>query len=68
MYATRKLNMIFLIIPGAFEAIGVDMLRTDISYPSEETKKAIIGLSRDLRGLAFAFNTKAAFMMFFDWM
>lgn len=44
------------------------MLRTDISYPSEETKKAIIGLSRDLRGLAFAFNTKAAFMMFFDWM
>ena len=27
----------------------------------------MIGLSRDLRGIAFAFNTKISYMMFFDW-
>ncbi|UYV75245.1 XPO7 [Cordylochernes scorpioides] len=27
----------------------------------------MIGLARDLRGLAFAFNTKASYMMLFDW-
>lgn len=37
-------------------------------FPSADAKKTLIGLSRDLRGLAYAFNTKAVFMMFFDWM
>jgi hypothetical protein len=37
-------------------------------FVSEETKKALIGLARDLRGLAFAFNTKTSYMMLFDWM
>ncbi|KAI5740059.1 hypothetical protein M8J76_000138 [Diaphorina citri] len=36
-------------------------------FVSEETKKALIGLARDLRGLAFAFNTKTSYMMLFDW-
>ena len=27
----------------------------------------MIGLSRDLRGIAFAFNTKVSYMMLFDW-
>ena len=27
-----------------------------------------MGLARDLRGVAFAFNTKTSYMMFFDWM
>jgi len=27
----------------------------------------VIGLARDLRGLAFAFNTKTSYMMLFDW-
>ncbi len=27
----------------------------------------MIGLARDLRGLAFAFNTKTSYMMLFDW-
>lgn len=34
---------------------------------AEEAKNALIGLARDIRGLAFAFNTKASYMMFFDW-
>lgn len=38
------------------------------SYPSEEAKKALIGLSRDLRGLTFSSSKKNAYMMFFDWM
>lgn len=36
-------------------------------FAAEEAKKALIGLSRDLRGLAFAFNTKISYMMLFDW-
>lgn len=37
-------------------------------FPTDEAKKALIGLARDLRGLAFAFNTKTSYMMLFDWM
>ena len=37
-------------------------------FANEETKKALIGLARDLRGLAFAFNSKTSYMMLFDWM
>ena len=34
---------------------------------AEEAKNALIGLARDIRGLAFAFNTKISYMMFFEW-
>lgn len=37
-------------------------------FAAEEAKKALIGLARDLRGLAYAFNTKTSYMMLFDWM
>jgi exportin-7 len=37
-------------------------------FQSEEAKKSLIGLARDLRGLAYAFNTKTSYMMLFDWM
>ncbi|KAF9812367.1 hypothetical protein SFRURICE_005478 [Spodoptera frugiperda] len=36
-------------------------------YNSEDAKKTLIGLARDLRGLAFAFSTKTTYMMLFDW-
>lgn len=39
-----------------------------MNFPSEEAKKELIGLSRDLRGLALAFNAKMPYMMLFDWM
>ena len=28
----------------------------------------MIGLARDLRGIAFAFNTKISYMMLFEWL
>lgn len=37
-------------------------------FAPEDAKKALIGLARDLRGLAFSFNTKTSYMMLFDWM
>lgn len=30
--------------------------------------RTIIGLARDLHGIAFAFNTKSSYTMLFDWM
>lgn len=35
--------------------------------PGEPVKNALIGLTRDIRGLAYSFNQKAPYMMFFDW-
>lgn len=37
------------------------------NYNSEDVRKTVIGLARDLRGLAYAFNTKTSYMMLFDW-
>lgn len=37
-------------------------------YSNIEAKKALIGLIRDLRGLAFSFNTKTSFMLLFEWL
>lgn len=54
-------------LPDSFESIGSILMDTN-GYPSDEAKKALIGLSRDLRGLAFSSNTRASYMMFFDWM
>lgn len=54
-------------LPDAFESLGPLML-TSANYPPEEAKKALIGLSRDLRGLVSVFNTQASYLMFFDWM
>jgi len=31
-------------------------------------QRYVIGLARDLRGIAFAFNTKVSYMMLFDWL
>ena len=36
-------------------------------FQAEEAKKTLIGLARDLRGLANAFTTKISYMMLFDW-
>ncbi|XP_055588183.1 exportin-7 isoform X1 [Uranotaenia lowii] len=38
-----------------------------MNFPSEEARKELIGLSRDLRGLTYAFNAKNPYMMLFDW-
>lgn len=57
------------IILGALESLGQLMGAADTPlFAAEEAKKALIGLARDLRGLAYAFNTKTSYMMLFDWM
>ncbi|XP_031627705.1 ran-binding protein 16 isoform X2 [Contarinia nasturtii] len=53
-------------LTNQFESIGSAIMDTS-TYPSEEAKKALIGLSRDLRGLTFSSSKKNAYMMFFDW-
>lgn len=54
---------------GALESLGQLMGAADTPlFAAEEAKKALIGLARDLRGLAYAFNTKTSYMMLFDWM
>jgi exportin-7 len=56
-------------LAAAFESIGTMLASAETPvFAAEEAKKALIGLSRDLRGLAFAFNTKTSYMMLFDWM
>ncbi|XP_026472261.1 exportin-7 isoform X1 [Ctenocephalides felis] len=54
-------------LTASFESIATHMTQGDAIYAAENTKKVLIGLARDLRGLAFAFNTKSTYMMFFDW-
>lgn len=59
----------FYDIAGALESLGQLMGAADTPlFAAEEAKKALIGLARDLRGLAYAFNTKTSYMMLFDWM
>lgn len=54
---------------ASFENIGTMLAASETPmFATDEAKKALIGLARDLRGLAFAFNTKTSYMMLFDWM
>ncbi|XP_055389487.1 ran-binding protein 16 isoform X2 [Condylostylus longicornis] len=53
-------------LTNQFESLGSIMMGNN-SFPNEEAKKAIIGLARDLRGLAFSLNSKSPYMMLFDW-
>lgn len=63
------LQIDFVFFTAAFERIGTLLASADTPlFAADECKKALIGLSRDLRGLAFSFNTKTSYMMLFDWM
>ena len=54
----------------AFDSLGALLTQADspLFNQVEEAQKCVIGLARDLRGLAFAFNTKQSYMMLFDWL
>ncbi|XP_014255047.1 exportin-7 isoform X2 [Cimex lectularius] len=55
-------------LTNAFESIGAMLANAGTPvFAPDEAKTALIGLARDLRGLAFAFNTKQSYMMLFDW-
>jgi exportin-7 len=38
------------------------------THELNQIKLVLVGLSRDIRGLAFAFNSRAAYMQLFDWL
>ncbi|XP_043247969.1 exportin-7 isoform X2 [Colletes gigas] len=64
----ERFHTFMLPLTAALESLGQLMGAADPSlFAAEEAKKAVIGLARDLRGLAFAFNTVTSYMMFFDW-
>lgn len=50
------------------DAIGNMMSQANSSTNLNEIKLPLIGLARDLRGLAFAFNSRAGYMQLFDWL
>uniref|UniRef100_A0A803W7U5 Exportin 7 n=1 Tax=Ficedula albicollis TaxID=59894 RepID=A0A803W7U5_FICAL len=53
-------------LTAAFETVA-QMFSTN-SFNEQEAKRTLVGLVRDLRGIAFAFNAKSSFMMLFEWM
>nr|CAH7736012.1 unnamed protein product [Callosobruchus chinensis] len=64
-----RFHTFMLPLTASFESIGTLLASADTPlFASDEAKKALIGLARDLRGLAFSFNTKTSYMMLFDWM
>ncbi|XP_023340889.1 exportin-7 [Eurytemora carolleeae] len=60
----EKFEAFMIPLTTAFESLGQLLLSGNCT---EEVRKTVIGLSRDLRGIAFAFNTKTSYMMLFDW-
>lgn len=64
----ERFQNFMLPLTGTFESLGTMLASAETPlFAAEEAKKALIGLARDLRGLAFAFNTKSSYMMLFDW-
>lgn len=37
-------------------------------FQADEAKMCLIGLARDIRGLASSFSSKPSYMMLFDWL
>lgn len=66
----EKFDQFMLPLTNQMDTLGNLLLNQQANnglYNVEEAKKALIGIARDLRGLAFAFNTKTSYMMLFDW-
>ncbi|OXU26700.1 hypothetical protein TSAR_005650 [Trichomalopsis sarcophagae] len=64
----ERFHTFMLPLTAALESLGQLMRAADTPlFAAEEAKKALIGLARDLKGLAYAFNTKTSYMMLFDW-
>ncbi|CAK1587578.1 unnamed protein product [Parnassius mnemosyne] len=64
----ERFHAFMMPLTAAFESIiGLLGPPENPLFASEDAKKTLIGLARDLRGLAFAFNAKTTYMMLFDW-
>lgn len=55
-------------LTNQLETIGNIMSQAINKQSLNEIKLPLVGLARDLRGLAFAFNSRAAYMQLFDWL
>ncbi|XP_033102804.1 exportin-7-like isoform X2 [Anneissia japonica] len=54
----------------ALDFVGVQLSSAEkgvVSFNEAQAKRTLIGVARDLRGIAFAFNTITSYMMLFDW-
>ncbi|XP_078521642.1 exportin-7 [Lissotriton helveticus] len=60
-----QFEQFMLPLTAAFEAVA-QMFGTN-SFNEQDAKRTLVGLVRDLRGIAFAFNAKTSFMMLFEW-
>uniref|UniRef100_A0AAR2KVF4 Importin N-terminal domain-containing protein n=1 Tax=Pygocentrus nattereri TaxID=42514 RepID=A0AAR2KVF4_PYGNA len=60
-----QFEQFMLPLTAAFEAVA-QMFSTN-TFNEQEAQRTLVGLVRDLRGIAFAFNAKTSFMMLFDW-
>ncbi|XP_043658879.1 ran-binding protein 16 isoform X1 [Drosophila teissieri] len=54
-------------LTNQFESLGSVLMDNNI-FSNEEAKKAIIGLARDLRGLALPLNARIQYTMLFEWL
>ncbi|KAJ8316811.1 hypothetical protein KUTeg_004715 [Tegillarca granosa] len=63
----EKFERFMIPLTTAFESVGNMLANVDSPLKAEEAKRSLVGLARDLRGIAFAFNTKTSYMMLFDW-
>lgn len=64
----ERFHTFMLPLTAALESLGQLMGAADTPlFAAEEAKKTLIGVARDLRGLAYAFTTKTSYMMLFDW-
>lgn len=50
-----------------FEFLGTVLMETS-GFPNDEAKNAVIGLARDLRGLALPLNARIQYTMLFEWL
>ena len=55
-------------LSNQLDMIGNLMSQTNSTTALNEVKLPLVGLARDLRGLTFAFNSRAGYMQLFDWL
>ncbi|KAH1005287.1 hypothetical protein HUJ04_006300 [Dendroctonus ponderosae] len=64
----ERFHNFLLPLTTSFESLGLLLTASDTSiFVTEDVKKVLIGLARDLRGLTYSFISKLSYMMLFEW-
>ncbi|KAK2709562.1 hypothetical protein QYM36_013288 [Artemia franciscana] len=64
----ERFEQFMLPLRGSFDILAQMLSQADSPvFRNDEAQKLVIGVARDLRGVAYALNTKIAFMMLFEW-